>query len=45
MGWRVQNIAPMAQFLDTAVVGALGSNLGKRHHFFPIDVKFILKII
>ncbi len=43
MGWCVQNILPMTQFLDATMVGRLGTNFGIRHDFLPVDIEFGLK--
>ena len=34
----------MAQFLDAPMIGSCGTDLGKLHHFGPIDVKFRPKV-
>ncbi len=44
MGRLVQNVAPMAQFLDAAMIGRSGTDLGYLHHLGPIDVKFRPKV-
>lgn len=35
----------MAEFLDTAMIGALRTNLGIGHHFFPVYKKLSFKVI
>ena len=39
--WCIEDIFPMAEFLDTAVVSGLRANLGKIHYFFPVYMEFL----
>lgn len=39
MGGDVQDISPMAELLDAAMVGGFGSDLGAEHHFPAVNVE------
>ncbi len=43
MRWCVEQVIPMAQFLNAPVVSRFRTYFGKFHDFFSVDEKFILK--
>lgn len=45
MGWGIDDIIPMIQFFDAAMVGGFGSDLGILHYLVPVDKEFRFKVI
>ena len=45
MGWGINDIVPMVEFLDASVVGGFGSDLGILHNFIPVDKEFRFKVV
>lgn len=45
VGWGIDDIVPMVEFLDTAMVSGFGTDLGKAHDLFPVDIEPIPKEI
>ncbi len=45
VGRGIQDIVPMAELSDTAVIGRFGPNLGIGHGLFPTDIELGHKIV
>ena len=45
MGWGIDDITPMIEFLDASMVGGFGPNLGILHDFIPVNKEFRFKIV
>lgn len=43
MGWGIDDIAPMVEFLDASMIGGFGPDLGILHNFTPVDKEFRFK--
>lgn len=43
MGWGIDDITPMVEFLDTSMVCGFRANLGILHDFIPVDKEFRFK--
>jgi len=45
MGWGIDDIIPMVEFLDASMVGGFGSDLGTLHNFIPVNKEFRFKVV
>jgi len=45
VGWCVNDIAPIVEFLDASMIGRFGSDLGTLHNFIPVDKEFRFKVV
>lgn len=45
VGWGIDDIIPMVEFLDASMIGGFGPNLGILHDFITVDKEFRFKVV
>lgn len=45
VGWGVNDITPMVEFLDASMIGRFGSDLGILHDLVPVDKELRFKVV